>query len=208
VLLADEPSLIGVGIRATLTGEKSFILVGEANDIDQIQELNRKLKPDLLIIDLDLPNFKLPDSITSLQKQCPNLKILALATQEHINTSILKGCGIAGWLLKSQKPQTLVSAICAVAQGYTWHNQSSADKVLSIQVSHSSCTEKLTLTGRERQVLRMLAQGFDNVHIATELHLGHQTVRNYISQIYTKLAVSSRTEAVIWAMKHNTVLYG
>jgi DNA-binding NarL/FixJ family response regulator len=206
VLLADEISLVGVGIRTTLTVEKDLILVGQANDSYKIQELNRQLHPDVLIIDLDLPKFNSPDSIAFLHKSCPKLKVLALASHEQVNLSILKASGIAGCVFKSEDPQTLVSAIRAVTKGNTWYERSIVEEIRQHEVSGSNPEGKATLTRRERQILLMIVQGLDNARIATELRLGHQTVRNYISQIYAKLAVNSRSEAVIWAMKHNTIL--
>ncbi|NMG10983.1 response regulator transcription factor [Brasilonema sp. UFV-L1] len=203
VLLASRHSLVGAGIRATLTVEEDLILVGEANDGYKVQELNRKLQPDLLIIDLDLPNLKLLDSIAYLHKYCPDLKVLALAHYDKVNLSILRASGIAGCVFKSEQPQTLISAIRTVAKGNTWYGQGIVEEVVQQKLDESSQDGEVTLTQREQQVLGMIAQGWDNASIATELCLGHQTVRNYISRIYTKLAVSSRVEAVIWAMKHN-----
>ena len=134
VLLADGSSLVGVGIRATLTAEKNLILVGEANDSYKIQELNRKLQPDLLIVDLDLPKLKPPESIAFLPKNCPDLKVLALASHDKVNLSILRASGIAGCVFKSEEPQTLVSAIRAVAKGNTWYSQSIVEEVVQHKV--------------------------------------------------------------------------
>ncbi len=206
VLLADETSLVGVGVRATLTAEKKLILVGEAKDGQKIKDLNQQLQPDLLIIDLDSPKFQSPDSIAFLHKYCPNLKVLALATRGKVNLSIVRASGIAGCILKSENPQTLVSAISAVAKGSLWYSESILKEVSQHKASELSQTGKDTLTRRERQVIDLIAQGLDNASIANELCLGNQTVRNYISQIYAKLAVNSRAQAVIWAIKHNASL--
>jgi DNA-binding NarL/FixJ family response regulator len=203
VLLADKDSLVGVAIRAILIAEKNLILVGEANHAYELRKLEQKLQPDLLIIDLDSPNFTPPESILYLHKYCPNLKILALASCCEVYSSILRAGGMAGCVLKSEKPQTLVSAIRAVAKGNTWYSQSVLEEHIRQETDDLSQDREATLTEREQQVLSMIAQGWDNIRIACELNLGYQTVRNYISRIYAKLAVSSRAEAVVWAMKHD-----
>ncbi|WP_193194028.1 LuxR C-terminal-related transcriptional regulator [Nostoc sp. MG11] len=203
VLVADRDSLMGVAIRATLIAEKDLIIVGEANNPDKVQELERKLQPDLLIIDLDSPNFTPPEPIFYLHKSCPNLKMLALANCGEFYPSILRVGGIVGCVLKSEKPQTLVRAIRTVAKGNTWYSQSILEELVAQEENELNQDGKAALTEREQQVLSMIAQGWDNIRIASELNLGHQTVRNYISRIYAKLAVSSRAEAVVWAMEHS-----
>ncbi|MBE9035900.1 LuxR C-terminal-related transcriptional regulator [aff. Roholtiella sp. LEGE 12411] len=202
VLVAGIDSLVGVAIRATLIAEKDLIIVGEANDTHKVRELERKLKPNLLIIDFDSPNFTPPEPVFYLHKSCPNLKMLALANCGEIDLSILRAGGIVGCVLKSEKPQTLVSAIRTVAKGNTWYSPSVLDELVAQEVNELNQDGKATLTEREQQVLSMIAQGWDNIRIACELNLGHQTVRNYISRIYAKLAVNSRAEAVVWAMEH------
>jgi DNA-binding NarL/FixJ family response regulator len=202
VLVAGIDSLVGVAIRATLIAENDLIIVGEANDTHKVRELERKLKPNLLIIDFDSPNFTPPEPVFYLHKYCPNLKMLALANCGEIDLSILRAGGIVGCVLKSEKPQTLVSAIRTVAKGNTWYSQSVLDELVAQEVNELNQDGKAILTEREQQVLSMIAQGWDNIRIACELNLGHQTVRNYISRIYAKLAVNSRAEAVVWAMEH------
>ncbi len=205
VLLADEPSLIGVGIRTTLSVEKNLIVVGEANSTQKIRKLYQNLQPDLIIMDLDLPQFKLPDSIAFLHKNCPKLKILGIMSNNKVNLSTLKRNGIAGCVLKSEEPQILVNASLTVAKGKTCFSKTFVEDYVQCNKGECNQAEKANLTQREQQILRMIAQGLDNACIANELSLGHQTIRNYISQIYAKLGLSSRTEAVLWAIKNEVL---
>ncbi|MCP6760225.1 MAG: response regulator transcription factor [Fischerella sp. CENA71] len=205
VLLADEPSLIGVGIRTILRIEKKIIIVGEANNDHKIRKLYQKFQPDLIIMDLDLPQFKFPESIAFLHQNCSNLKILGLMSHNKVNLSTLKRNGIAGCVLKSEEPQTLVNASLTVAQGKTWFSKTFVEDYVECNKDEWDQAEKANLTQREQQILRMMARGLDNACIANELSLGHQTVRNYISQIYAKLGLSSRTEAVLWAIKNEVL---
>ncbi|RAM49047.1 MAG: DNA-binding response regulator [Hapalosiphonaceae cyanobacterium JJU2] len=203
VLLANEPSLIGVGIRTTLSVEKKLIIVGEANSSHKIRKLHQKLQPDLIIMDLDLPQFKFPDAIAFLHRNCTKLKILGLMNHNKLALSILKRNGIAGCVLKSEEPQTLVNASLTVAQGKTWFSQNLVEDYVQSNKGEWNQAENANLTQREQQILRMIARGLDNTCIANELSLGHQTIRNYISQIYAKLGLNSRTEAVLWAIKND-----
>lgn len=203
VLLAERNSLVGVGIRVTLTVEEDFMLVGEANDDYKLQELNRKLQPDVLIIDSGLPNFTLPKSIDYLRKYCPHSRILILACFDEFDLSIFNLSSVEGCVFKSEEPQTLVSAVRELAKGNTWYSQKIVEKFIRQKVAEPSQNGETTLTEREQQVLNLIAQGWDNARIAAELNLAQQTVRNYMSRIYAKLAVSSRSEAVIWAIKHS-----
>ncbi|WGV26220.1 response regulator transcription factor [Halotia branconii] len=203
VLLAEKNSLVRVGVRATLNIEEDLILVGETNDAFKLPELNLKLQPDLLIIDLDLPSLTLPQSIVDLRKFCPYSQVLALASSDKFDLSILKIGGIKGCIFKSEEPQTLISAIRTVVKGNTWYSQKIIDKLIQQKIDEQNENVEATLTKREQQVIGMIAQGWDNARISAELSLAQQTVRNYMSRIYTKLAVSSRSEAIIWAIKHS-----
>ncbi|MBH8552316.1 response regulator transcription factor [Nostocaceae cyanobacterium CENA357] len=203
VLLAEKNSLVGVGIRATLNLEEDLILVGETNDVSKLAKLNLKFQPDLLIIDLDLTNFILAKLIADLHELCSYSRVLTLASSDKFDLSILKINGIKGCVFKSEEPQTLVSAIRAVAQGNTWYSQTIIEKLIQQQIGKQDENVEATLTEREQQVIGLIAQGWDNARISVELSLAQQTVRNYMSRIYTKLAVNSRSEAVIWAIKHS-----
>ncbi len=203
VLLAERNSLVGVGVRATLNVEEDLILVGETNDVFKLPELYLKLQPDLLIIDLDLPNLILPKSIVDLHGIYPYSIMLILASSDKFDLSILKVDGIKGCVFKSEEPQTLISAIRAVAQGNTWYSQKITEKLIRQQTDELNENIEATLTEREQQVIGLIAKGWDNARISAELSLAQQTVRNYMSRIYTKLAVSSRSEAIIWAIKHS-----
>ncbi len=203
VLLAEKNSLVGVGVRATLNIEEDLILIGKTNDAFKLSELSFKLQPDLLIIDLDLDNLILPQSIVDLHELCPFLRVLILASSDQLDLSILKLGSIKGCVFKHEDPQTLISAIRTVAQGNTWYSQEIIEKLIRQQIDERNENVETTLTQREQQVIGMIAQGWDNARISAELSLAQQTVRNYMSRIYTKLAVSSRSEAIIWAIKHS-----
>ncbi len=203
VLLAERNSLVGVGIRATLNVEEDLMLVGQTNDAFKLPELNITLQPDLLIIDLDLPNLTLPQLIVELQEFCPYLRVLTLASSDKFDLSILKLDGIKGCVFKSEEPQTLISAIRAVVKGNRWYSQKIIEKLIRQQTDELNENVEATLTEREQQVIGLIAQGWDNARISAELSLAQQTVRNYMSRIYTKLAVNSRSEAVIWAIKYS-----
>jgi DNA-binding NarL/FixJ family response regulator len=203
VLIADRHSWVRVGIRATLSVENDLLLVGEATNVYKAQQLSQEFTPDVLLLDLNTLNFALPETIAYLRDPCPKMKVLVLTTFSDIHIGELVQAGATGCILKDEETETLVRAIRIIAQGDTWFSQAILKKLAQWNTKNlTSHIQETTLTERERQVLDMIAQGWDNLHIASVLCLAEQTVRNYVSRIYAKIAVSSRAEAVVWAIKH------
>lgn len=197
VLLADDHSLLRIGIRTILAAEPDLIWVGEATCSNQVQSLCQELQPDVLLLDLNMPGFAPTETVIFLREYCPAMKILILtAYDDDVYVRNVVGNGVMGYVLKDEAPETVVQAIRAVAEGKTWFSQPIIEKLVRLKSSSP------TLTDREQQILRLIAQGRDNIRIAMELNLAEQTVRNYISHIYAKLEVNSRPKAVIWAREH------
>lgn len=139
------------------------------------------------------------EAISSLKRSFPQLRIHLLTELDEVrNTSLLAKMGIAGCLMKHELAESLVSAIRAVAQGETWFGRPSVSQVTA-PIEQATYSGTITdLTAREWQVLALIARSLSNDQIAAELHLARQTVRNRVSQIYEKLGVRSRAEAVVW----------
>jgi len=203
VLLADRHSWVRVGIRATLNVEDDLLLVGEATNIHKAQQLSQEFKPDVLLLDFNTLNFALPETIAYLREPCPKMKVLVLTTFNDIHIGELVQAGATGCILKDEETEALIRAIRTIAQGDTWFSQAILKKLVQWNTQNvTSHIQETTLTERELQVLDMIAQGWDNFRIASVLCLAEQTVRNYVSRIYAKIAVNSRAEAVVWAIKH------
>jgi DNA-binding NarL/FixJ family response regulator len=203
VVLADDHPLVRAGMRTTLSAQSDIALVGEAADGFEAQHLCRELQPDVLLLDLNMPGPRPVDTVAALRQLCPSVKVLILtAYDDDAYIRGLVGAGVAGYVLKDEAPETVVVAIRAVMQGGTWFSRPVIAK-LANRVTGTEATPHIpALTDRERQLLQMIAQGWDNVRIATELNLAEQTVRNYISRLYEKMGVRSRGEAIVWAREN------
>ncbi len=200
VVLADDHPLVRAGIRATLVAEGDFALVGEATNGDEVHQMCCELQPDILLLDIHMPGSPVVQTVAYLCQQYPGIKILILTAYDY-DTYVrgLISAGAVGYILKDEAPQTVVRAIRAVLQGDTWYSQSIVKKLARWQATEAAAATEASLNPREVEILKMLAQGRDNARIAEELHLAEQTVRNRVSRIYTKIGVSSRAEAIVWA---------
>lgn len=204
VLLADDHPLVRSGIRATLTAEADVQLAGEAIDGSEAQKLCLQLRPDVLLLDLNMPGPRPVETVAYLQQHCPHVKVLVLtAYNDDAYVRGLLAVGVTGYVLKDEAPETVIQAIRTVMQGGTWFSRSVMQNLAQPGRAGGHRTEQHTFSERDRQLLKMIAQGWDNVRIAGELNLAEQTVRNYISRLYSKLGLSSRGEAIIWAREHD-----
>jgi DNA-binding NarL/FixJ family response regulator len=203
VILADDHPLVRAGIRATLEVEPDLDVVAEVAHRAEVPSLCQRLAPDILLLDLSMPGPSAPELVLLLRAQNPQLKVLVLTA--YANEAIIQrlvSAGIAGYLLKDEAPESLVHAIRAIMAGGTWFSNVALKKLAHGGGTDATTPSLAELTPREQQVLEAIARGWDNAHIAQELHLAEQTVRNYSSRIYEKLGVQSRGEAIVWAHDH------
>jgi NarL family two-component system response regulator LiaR len=203
VLVVDDHAIIRKGIRAVLDLVPDIELVGEAENGVQAVELEKKLHPDVILMDLMMPEMDGIAAIKEIKKQQPKARILVLtnfAGEEMIFPAIKAGA--VGYHLKDSSPETLIEAIRQVSQGVASLHPSIAKKVLD--ELHNSGKQKLSeepLTHRELEVLRRIAQGCENREIADELVISEATVRTHVSNILGKLHLASRTQAALYALR-------
>ena len=137
-----------------------------------------------------------------VHEHCPHARVLVLtAYDDDAYVRGLLAAGIAGYVLKDEAPDVLVDAVRGVAHGGTWFSRAVV-AVLALP-PRPAVAAGPTLTNRERELLALLARGWDNARIAQELRLGEQTIRNYLSRLYGKLGVQTRAEAIVWAHAHD-----
>ena len=200
VLLADDHPIVRSGIRGALETEDNIKVVGEANDGFEVQSLCLELLPDVLLLDLNMPGPKATDTIAVVRETCPDTKIVMLtAHDEDAYIRAVMRAGVSGYLLKEEAVDTVVKAVRAVKKGAAWYSQTIAERFVQWQFGREPEIEDAQLTPRERELLVLVAKGWDNARIAQELNLAEQTVRNYTSTLYEKLQVHSRAEAIVWA---------
>lgn len=203
VLLADDHPLVRSGIRTTLSADSDVRLVGEATNSNDVRALCHSLEPDVLLLDLNMPGPRPVETVTYLRQHCPTLKVVVLtAYDDDAYVRGLLAAGVAGYVLKDEAPETVLKAVRTVVNGGTWFSQTIVQGLVQQTDRLAHSLEYPPLSDRDRQVLSMIARGWDNVRISSELSLAEQTVRNYISRIYSKLGLTSRGEAIIWAREH------
>jgi DNA-binding NarL/FixJ family response regulator len=202
VLLADDHPFIRAGLRTTLESQPDIVVAGEAADGDEARRHCQALRPDVLVLDLNMPGPPATATVAFVQERCPSIRVVVLtAYDDDAYVHGLIEAGVMGYVLKDEAPDALVQAVRSVARGGTWFSQPVVTKL--VRAPARATTTGPPLTERERQLLRLLAQGWDNARIAEELHLGEQTVRNYVSRLYGKLGVQTRAEAIVWARDHD-----
>lgn len=201
VALADDHPLIRLGIRTALAEIDGIELVGEATTGEAVLTLCQEQYPDILLLDLNMPGPTPRETLLWLREHCPQIKIVILSAHlngAHIRTVV--EAGVMGYILKDEALDRLVESIHAVAGGGVWFSQAVVQKLLAWRRNTETVTTA-QLSEREQQILALLAQGQSNAQIAAELRLAEQTIRNYVSDIYQSLGVSSRAEAIVWAMR-------
>ena len=194
VILADDHPVVRSGIKAELDGAEGIEVVGEASSGDEALRLVGELRPDVLVLDVVMPGLDGVEVARLLRERHPELRILALSAYED-NAYVfgLLSAGAAGYVLKEEALDTIVEAIRAASRGETWLSKRVEEKVVRRAIGE----EEVLLTGRELEVLRLMAKGWTNARIAVELKVSERTVGFHVENILGKLGVSSRTEAVV-----------
>jgi len=207
VLLSDDHPAIRAGIRGALEEAADIAVVGEAGDGQEALRLVEALQPDVLLLDCRLPGLDGVAVAAVVRARGLPARVLALsAYDDDLYVSGMLGAGAAGYLLKEEALETVAAAVRAVANGQEWYSQAVMARVAAWARGETPTTAIATgLTGRELEVLRLLAKGWDNLRIAEELHLSEGTVKNHVTSIYDKLNVHSRAEAVAWAWQHGVM---
>lgn len=206
ILLADDHPVVREGICTRLAREKDFIVVGEAANGDEAIRQARRLRPDVVLLDVAMPGPGAVPVLEALHRTDPSVKVLVLSAfddDEYIFEML--GAGAAGYALKDERLATLVEAVRTVARGETWLSPRVAAKVTRRAMGKSLKPQDIPLTEREQQVLQLMAQGKENNAIAAELVIAERTVKFHVSNIYSKLEVTSRTAAVVKALRQRWV---
>lgn len=204
VLLADDHAVVRKGIQAILADEPNLTVVGEATTGEEAQQLCKELRPDILLLDLSMPGPTASATMTFVHTYSPWTRVVILtAYHDDVAVRELVTTGARGYVLKDDAPDAVAGAVRSVAQGGTWFSPPVMATLLNGQRSSPGTDDAAALTGRERELLDLLKNGWDNGRIAAQLHLGEQTVRNYLHRLYGKLGVGSRAEAAVWAHEHD-----
>lgn len=206
VVIVDDHPIVRAGMRAILSSEADIDIVGEGASGADALRLVDELHPDVLALDVQLPDLNGLEVTRRLRAQGRKTAILILTIlHDHETVFGLLEAGAVGYVLKDEALETLVSAVRAASRGESWFSPTVASQVVRRAVgSHKVEPQDIPcpLTPREVETLRLLARGLDNTAIAQELVITKRTVQNHISTIYDKLGVTSRTEAMLYAIRH------
>ncbi len=203
IILADDHPLIRTGLHSTLEQEEDLVVVGEATNGDEAYRLCQELFPDVLLLDLRMPGSSPVITVRCILKQCPQVKIIMLtAFDDEVFVRNLIGLGVAGYILKDEAPETLIRAIHAALEGDVWFSRRIIDILAKPAVEAGYVEVNCHLTERESEVLHLMANGLANSQIADTLAIAEGTVKNHLVNIYQKLGVHSRAEAVAWVWQH------
>jgi len=210
ILIADDHAVVREGTRQILEQEPDFEVVGEASDGEEAVALANSCHPDVAIIDIAMPKMDGIEATRQIKKNCPSITVLILSAydDDQFVFSLLEA-GAAGYLLKSVRGRELVEAVRQVYAGESVLHPAIARKVLNRFVPAAGETKERKsseiLSQREMEVIKLASRGMSNQDIANELYLSLRTVQAHLGHIFNKLQVSSRTEAVVHALKEGWI---
>lgn len=206
VVIADDHPLFRAGVRERLNQFSSQVeVVGEASDGEEAVLMAGSLRPDVVLMDIAMPKLNGIEATRKIKERWPEIGILVLTVyddEQYIYA--LVEAGAAGYVLKTVDAADLVDAIARVRLGESVLSPSVARKVLSrfAKPAAAALSSGVSLTDRESEVLKLAARGASNKLIASELDLSVRTVHAHMRHIFDKLGVASRTEAVVYGVRH------
>jgi len=202
IVVADDHPLLREAIRSAFAQHEDMDVLGEASDGEEAVNLSSELKPDIVIMDIVMPKLSGIEATKQIRKVSPTTAVLILTAYDDDRYVIgLMEAGAAGYLLKSARGQDLVGAVRTVHAGESVLHPTIIAKILKHRVqTQAQIGERKTgeqLSDRETEILKLAAKGMSNKDIAAELFLSVRTVKGHLSNIFSKIGVASRTEAIV-----------
>jgi len=208
VLIADDHPLVREALHQALAGERDMEVVAEAGDGEEAVKLASELKPDVAVMDIVMPKLNGIEATRKIKQIAPNIAILILTAYDDDEYVLgLLDAGAAGYLLKSARGRDLAGAIRAVKSGKSVLHPKIIAKLLKRAMIAPVEERKASdlLSERESEVLRLVALGMSNKEIAGKLFLSQRTVKAHLTNIFNKLNVASRSEAIVKGLKWGLV---
>ncbi|MEV6985275.1 response regulator transcription factor [Sphaerisporangium sp. NPDC051017] len=216
VALADDEAMVRVGLRMVLNGEPDIEVVGEASDGVEALDLVARTRPDVVLMDIRMPRMDGLEASRQLVRDHPDSKVIVLTTfdeDEHVAAALR--AGVSGFMLKISPPEHLIEAVRTVAAGGGLLHPAVTLRVIAAFAGQpdparvpNRAAELDSLTGRETDVLKLLAQGLTNTQIAARLYLGEATVKTHLSRVLMKLNLTTRVQAVVFAYESGLIRPG
>ncbi len=203
VMLVDDHEMVRLGLKSYLNLQVDIEVVAEANDGEEGLVKALEVRPDVLVMDLVMPKMTGVEATLAILKDWPQAQIVILTSYlDNEKIYPVLEAGARGYMLKTSSADEILAAIRKVARG-----ELAIETEVEKKVEHHRRHPDLhdDLTAREREILTLLAKGYDNQRIADESFISLKTVKTHVSNILSKLAVSDRTQAVVYAFQHGLV---
>jgi two-component system, NarL family, response regulator LiaR len=204
VVIADDHNVVRAGIRELLSDEDDIAVVGEARNGLEAVDLATALQPDVVVMDIAMPELTGVEATRQIRASAPGVRVLVLTS--YADDPYIYGlldAGATGYILKTAESHEIVRAVRATAAGQAALDPAVAPRLIARLTQPPSSGD--TLTERELEVLRRAARGLTNKQIGAELQISNRTVQNHLANVYAKLGVASRTEAVTAALQRHLI---
>jgi len=209
VLMADDHVIFRTGLRKLLETEDDIKIVGEASNGNECLDMLTKLKPDILLLDLRMPNKGGLEVLEEVNLDSLTTRVIVLTAGEDDRDAVrAMRLGARGFVLKQSASDLLVNSIHRIHDGEIWVDNRATAEVMRHFAKDSNGSlrgEKPLLSDREKQVVQLVVQGYRNREIGQELFISDQTVKNHLRNIFDKLGVSDRLELALYAIHHRLI---
>lgn len=207
LIITDDHSMIREGLKQLLELEGDFEVIAEASDGIECLKCLETLKPDVLLLDINMPNKNGLEVLKDLKSKKLKVKVLILTVHNEVEY-LLKAVdiGVDGYVLKDSESEELKKAILAITRGENYIQPNLIPMLNAKMLHRDSDNDKIeSLTRREMDVIKSLAIGMYNKEIAIKLEISERTVKNHVSNIFKKIEVSDRTQAAVFAIRNNLI---
>lgn len=208
VLIADDHSMVRQGLKQILELEQDMSVIAQAANGEEAVKMARQHKPDVILMDINMPGTNGLQAIKELKQEQNPAKVIVLTIhqdREYLFKTLQMGA--EGYVLKDAESAVLIEAIRNVFRGQSYIQPNMTKELVKefnrVTLHDKDKSDENNLTSREIEVLELIAEGMINKEIAKQLYISEKTVKNHVSNIFKKLNVSDRTQAAIYAFKHN-----
>ena len=206
VLIADDHVLVREGLRKLLELDENIEVITEVGDGQGAINIARKARPDVILMDVNMPGTDGIIATKVIKREFPSIKIIALTIYEDEEVVEMVRAGVSAYVLKDVAGSELIDTIHRVMQGEIVIHPRVANRLVRELNRNDAKKNEIRLTKREKDVLDLLVKGNTNKEMADSMFISEKTVKNHLTSIFRKLSVKDRTQAAVYALKHNIVV--